>query len=73
MPAAIPARRVSKRVPSACLGRPQRVPSVCLARPPPAVADESDPTEHAVALACLKEKCPDIGKAMSTAHVLAAH
>jgi len=36
-------------------------------------AYESDPTEHAVALACLKEKCPDIGKEKSTAHVLAAH
>ena len=57
-------------MPRACLGRAQRVPS---APPPPAVADESDPTEHAVALACLKEKCPDIGKAKSTAHVLAAH
>ena len=56
-------------MPRACLGRAQRVPSA----PPPAVADESDPTEHAVALACLKEKCPDIGKAKSTAHVLAAH
>ena len=36
-------------------------------------AYEADPTEHAVALACLKEKCPDIGKEKSTAHVLAAH
>ena len=59
-------------MPSACPARAQRVRSACSARAP-AVADESDPTEHAVALACLKEKCPDIGKEKSTAHVLAAH
>ena len=62
----------SARVPSASLARAQRVPSACPARAP-AVADESDPTEHAEALACLKAKCPGIGKARSTAHVLAAH
>jgi hypothetical protein len=48
------------------------VPSACLARAP-GMADESDPTVHAEALACLKEKCPGIGKAKATAHVLAAH
>jgi len=72
MPAAIPARRVSKRVSSACTAHAQRVPSACLARAP-GMADESDPTVHAEALACLKEKCPGIGKAKATAHVLAAH
>ena len=40
----------------------------------PAVSDEADPTAHATALACLKEKCPDIGlTSKSTAHVLAAN
>ena len=68
-----PRTDVSERVPSASLGPPHRVPSAAQRVFCPAVADESDPTAHAEALACLKEKCPGIGKARSTAHVLAAH
>ena len=54
-------------------------PARQLSAPSPTVADEADPTTHATALACLKEKC-NLDKTNSVAaaagrgqHVLAGH